>query len=713
MPNPGKKTPNPIEKLQQGKKPPSGTGKNSSSGKGRKPPSQSGEDGFITVGGRKWDKPRQQKAAAAEQPDSGGKAAKSAAAAKVRPNTQDPKTSQGENSSSSDEEADDDSDSQSRQVNDHDNDSSDEEGQLSEAESRGVAGDILGAHVEEGAFGGSRLQKGSNLEKFVLRELETAVREGSNPHPVVLQLALGTSALHPGIAQNVETPDDSGPANTTTCVFERNSAEDGGKEPSTRSSVGSGGAYLHSGLLVSLADTTFVGNRAGAAGLAVSSLGIIENLTDTTFESNTYYCQSGQYDIGADEDEVSGTYRFDEVCTCCAVSNAEIPESMVVANNAFVPICETIMKGASGNAGATVAALELDPDYYRTSADSREVLQCHQEEACMGGVETSEYCASGYEGAFSSVVNVVYPDVYEKSPVHSEPGKLQLWFHLVGLCVVDSNYYGRLLFATIGPLVVLAALALTYAVSRSRNRHSPAGTQTAKHKHLSIALFIMFVVYSWVSFNIFQTFVCETLDDGVEYLRADYSLLCSTDTHTAMKLVSNRHDLVKVDANGGSTATAKSLGNLQSMRDLWAPYKPRRYYFEVVECGRLIALTGLAGFIYPGSAAQVALEVVFAAFFIGISDALSPFADPLDAWLYRSGAWVIFISIQSQELFAKLLISAHVGMVLAIAVQAVLSVKGSLVVMRDQPIPIQGFRLSSLAEVCDWESNAGIKGAAP
>ncbi|CAN0532312.1 unnamed protein product [Ectocarpus sp. 12 AP-2014] len=205
MPNPGKKTPNPIEKQQQGNKPPSGRGKKSSSGTGGKPPSQSANDGFTTVGGKKSGKQRQQKAAAAEQSDSGGKAAEAAGAAEVRPNTQDSKASQGENSSGSDEESDNDSDSQSRQANDHDNDndndSSDEEGQLSEIESRGVAGDILGAHVEEGAFGGSRLQKGSNLEKFVLRELETAVREGSNAHPVVLQLALGTSALHPGIAQ--------------------------------------------------------------------------------------------------------------------------------------------------------------------------------------------------------------------------------------------------------------------------------------------------------------------------------------------------------------------------------------------------------------------------------------------------------------------------------------------------------------------------------
>ncbi|CAM9892814.1 unnamed protein product, partial [Ectocarpus sp. 8 AP-2014] len=424
----------------------------------------------------------------------------------------------------------------------------------------------------------------------------------------------GMALFSSGSVWNAESPDDSGPANTTTCVFERNSAEDGGAIYSAAGydmisdswfedniAVGSGGAYLHSGLLVSLADTTFVGNRAGAAGLAVSSLGIIENVTDTTFESNTYFCQSGQYgyDISADEDEVSGTCRFDQVCTGCAVSCAEIPESVVVANDGFVPICETIMTGASGNAGATVATLELDPGYYRTSADSREVLQCHQEEACMGGVETSEYCASGYEGAycavceegyatgyqyscascvgtnkqsalgiaiafllvvsggvalviadlvrvvdddntgtvstcgktlnslrdriangipltsikivlvawqivtqFSSVVNVVYPDVYEKFLSILNLVNFNFGFILSASCVVDTNFYGRLLFATIGPLVVLGALALTYAVSRSRNRHSPAGIQTAKHKHLSIALFIMFVVYSSVSFNI-------------------------------------------------------------------------------------------------------------------------------------------------------------------------------------------------------------------
>ncbi|CAM9320875.1 unnamed protein product, partial [Sphacelaria rigidula] len=326
---------------------------------------------------------------------------------------------------------------------------------------------------------------------------------------------------------------------------------------------------------------------------------------------------------------------------------------------------------------------------------------------------------------FSSVVDVVYPDVYKRflstlNLVNFNPG-----FILSVSCIVDTNFYRRLVFVTIGPLVMFGVLGGTYAVSRARNRHSPAGMQAAKHKHLSIALLITFVVYSSVSFTIFQTFVCERLDDGVKYLRADYSLTCSTGVHTAMQvyaslmifvypigvpaffawwLVSNRHDLVKVGAIGTSLEAPEPLDHLQPMRDLWAPYKSLRYFFEVVECGRRIALTGLAVFLMPGSSAQVAIEVVLAAVFIGLSDTLSPFADPFDASLYRCGNWVVFFSMylalllkvdasdedsRSQVVFAKVLIAANICMIVMVVVQAVLILKRDLVVMRDQPVANQ------------------------
>lgn len=337
------------------------------------------------------------------------------------------------------------------------------------------------------------------------------------------------------------------------------------------------------------------------------------------------------------------------------------------------------------------------------------------------------------------MVNVVYPDVYERFLSVLNLVNFNLGIILSVSCVVDTNFYSRLIFATLAPLVVLGALAATHVISRSRNRHSPEGMQAAKHKHLSIALFIMLVVYSSVSFIIFQTFACETLDDGVRYLRTDYDLTCSADVHTVMQVYAglmilvypigipaafawwlrcNRHDLVKVEvgAPGVFSGEVSTLDHLQPMRGLWAPYKPRRYYFEVVECGRRIALTGLAVFIYPGSAAQVALEVVLSAISIGVSDILSPFADSLDGWLYRAGAWVIFFTMYvalllkvdassddsgSQEVFARVLIAAHVGMVFVVVIQGVLSVKAGLVSIRDQPISKNSIRFSSFAQLQD------------
>lgn len=325
---------------------------------------------------------------------------------------------------------------------------------------------------------------------------------------------------------------------------------------------------------------------------------------------------------------------------------------------------------------------------------------------------------------FASVVDVEYPDIYERFLSTLNLVNFNLGFFFSFLCVLETNFYGRLLFSTLVPLAVLGGLAATYCVSRRNNRHSHAGLQAATHKHLSIALFIMFAVYSSVSFTVFQTFVCETLDDGVEYLRADYSLTCTTSAHTAMEvyaglmvvvyplgiptifawwLVSNRHELKK------RVGTSPTPDKLEPMKDLWAPYKPRRYYYEVVECARRIVLTGLAVFIYPGSAAQVAIEVAFAAGLLVVFEVLAPFVDPVDAWLYRSGALVVFFSMylalllkvdasdessQSQETFASLLVAAHVGMVLMVIINSLCSVRkigfgrmmGKSVEMRDVPV---------------------------
>ena len=138
----------------------------------------------------------------------------------------------------------------------------------------------------------------------------------------------------------------------------------------------------------------------------------------------------------------------------------------------------------------------------------------------------------------------------------------------------------------------------------------------------------------------------------------------------------------------GNTDNTRVPPELESIKDLWAPYKQGCFYYEVIECGRWIIRTGLAVFIFPGSTAQVAIEALLAVAFVSISEILSPFNEPLDAWLCRSGTWIIFLSMylalllnmntadedrHNQDIFPGLLIAAHVGMVLIVIADALLS----------------------------------------
>ena len=307
---------------------------------------------------------------------------------------------------------------------------------------------------------------------------------------------------------------------------------------------------------------------------------------------------------------------------------------------------------------------------------------------------------------FSGVVNVQYPPAYETFLAALSVVNLNLGFILSLSCVVETSFYVRLILVTIAPIAVLGVLAITYLVAMIRNGHSIDAMRVARNKHLSVGLFLLFVVYSSVSYTIFQTFGCDPLDSGVTYLRADYDLVCWTRTHIAYTtyagimvlvypvgipavfawmLFTNRDDIKSVaEISNGSRVQPES----EAIKDLWAPYKPGRYYYEVIECGRRIALTGLAVFIYPGSTAQVAIEALLAFVFYSISEIMSPFAKPLDAWLYRSGTWVIYLSMylalllkmdasdedsRSQDVFAGLLIAAYGGMVLVVIVNALLS----------------------------------------
>ena len=62
---------------------------------------------------------------------------------------------------------------------------------------------------------------------------------------------------------------------------------------------------------------------------------------------------------------------------------------------------------------------------------------------------------------------------------------------------------------------------------------------------------------------------------------------------------------------------------------------PDLFYYEVIECGRRMLLTGVLIFVKPHSSMQVATACIFAFGSLLGFELMRPYLDATDAWLYR------------------------------------------------------------------------------
>ena len=269
-------------------------------------------------------------------------------------------------------------------------------------------------------------------------------------------------------------------------------------------------------------------------------------------------------------------------------------------------------------------------------------------------------------------------------------------------CFLEADFHDRLLWTTIAPVVALSFLGGTYAAALYRIRESTqqVAQQYIRHKHVSMALLVTSLVCSSVSSVVFQMFACEHLDDGKLYLLADHIIDCDSTKHRVLQiyagfmvllypvgipafyawlLFSDRRLLRDESARLDAFA-------VRSTSDLWKPYKPHRFYFEVVECGRQILLPGLVVLIYPGSVFQILATLAISVVLAFVSEGLDPYDSLWDAWVSRMGHVVVVAGIylallmkvdvssegdSSQSVNEAILYVVHGCMVLAVAIEAV------------------------------------------
>ncbi|CAN0155578.1 unnamed protein product [Ectocarpus sp. 4 AP-2014] len=302
---------------------------------------------------------------------------------------------------------------------------------------------------------------------------------------------------------------------------------------------------------------------------------------------------------------------------------------------------------------------------------------------------------------FAAVANVTYPDVYQRFLDALDVFNFDLTWILSAGCIVDVDFHDRLLVSTITPLIALLFMAGTFAAATTINRGAPDALQIVWNKHVSMVLLLTFLVYSSVSATLFKTFACEALDDGNNYLRADYRIDCDSPKHEGFQVYAGVMSVLYTvgipafygyllfrdrDVLTKNEADREKIPHIATTSDLWKPYKPSVFYYEVIECGRRILLAGVVVFIEPNTTAQIAVTLMMAFVFVMISEGLAPYASRWDAWLNRMGHAVVFVSMYvalllkvdvsderagSQRVFEAILVGAHACMILVVVVETV------------------------------------------
>lgn len=319
---------------------------------------------------------------------------------------------------------------------------------------------------------------------------------------------------------------------------------------------------------------------------------------------------------------------------------------------------------------------------------------------------------------FASVANVTFSDSYEEFLDAVKVFNFDLSF--AAGCLFDATFHRRLLFSTIAPIIALGFLAGTYLVAVHIHRGSPGSLQIIWQKHVSMVLLLTFLVYSSVSTILFEAFACERLENGKNYVRADYEVNCASSEHKRYQVYAGFMIMLYTvgipalyfgllfrdrDVLTRSKADREDPPRVTLTSSLWKAYRPSVFYYEVVECARRVLLTGVVVFIFPNSSAQIAVTLMIAFTFVIISEVLSPYSSTWDTWISRMGQLVVYTSMyvallrkvdvsdeqaSSQEVFGAVLVAAHVCMVLVIVAETCALMGSSWagrVQQRDEPAP--------------------------
>ncbi|GMH57850.1 hypothetical protein TrST_g5886 [Triparma strigata] len=323
--------------------------------------------------------------------------------------------------------------------------------------------------------------------------------------------------------------------------------------------------------------------------------------TFTRVDDGTCTCKAGETLMGTTcEPCEKAKWKAEDGVTSCSLCSSTLEDSITKDFGSTSAIdckcpkgtyddgkgkCKVIKDGMDDTAvGMCLKNVTIDPGFWRVNSDSTDVRECHVSEACTGGNSTN-YCQTLKA---ASILNI---DVFNMVSV--------------GCWAASINYYEKALLTTLTIIAVCGVLIL-------------AGLLVKKYMSscFTSAIAIMYLVLPTVTTKIFGLFPCDELDDGSEMLRKDYTISCQDDGRDFWEtygwLMVGVFPVGVISMYGfllwSKRAKLKKPVE-QRLEDeeitpllfLWEPYKPEFWYWEAIETGRRLMMTGVLSTIKPGS----------------------------------------------------------------------------------------------------------------
>jgi len=212
-------------------------------------------------------------------------------------------------------------------------------------------------------------------------------------------------------------------------------------------------------------------------------------------------------------------------------------------------------------------------------------------------------------------------------------------------CVTSTyTFYDTFLITILYPIFLLAII-IAVTKYRQDNAEGAEAAETCLDEGWKVALFLMFLLYPSISATVLKVWNCRDIE-GTSYVRADYTLVCSTPSGTdgewagyasvaafafvlypvgipalfAYVLYENQESLHDEDHPEHASTFAK-------FGFLYSSYNEDTFWWEIVMLVNKLLLTGLLIFIKPGTVSQLACGFVIAIIFFILHVRYRAFAD--------------------------------------------------------------------------------------